>query len=41
MLKVTPAGSGHLNKENELVDTAKVTDADRWAEQLTVIYRYL
>jgi len=27
VLKVTPAGSGHLTEEIELVDTAEVTDA--------------
>ena len=29
--------SGHLSEETELIGTAEVTDADRWAEQQTVL----
>jgi len=29
--------SGHLSEETELISTAEVTDADRWAEQQTVL----
>ena len=39
IFKKMPARSGHLNKEAEVIDIAKVTDADRLVVWLTVIHK--